>query len=202
MPYKAITQELSKAPSFFYPVFQDGSVTTTNNERIANIYQFLFDKVRQELFIISKSDKRNPPEVLLAEKAQVKSFAIVSDREHVFVPARNYDPANITDFYELLKKDDSAYTLLKYTKTTFVKMDYKDMAKVKRGDFYDEFVDKVTYYVSFKSGKPHEISFKRKNIASAFQADKKPFIENYMNDHFNDDINEQYLINLVDTVNK
>jgi len=190
-----------KGSQFFDKEFQEGSVTTTNNERLTGLYKFLFDKVRQELFITSKSDTRPNPEVLLAEKQQIKSFTITTDRDHTFSAARNYDPTNTTDFYEVLQKDDSGYTLLKFVKTTFVKMDYRNMEKVKRGEFYDEFVDKVTYYVSYKSGKPQEISFKKKTMGNAFQADKKAAIDNYIDNHSNDDVNEQYLINLVNSAN-
>ena len=190
-----------RGSQFFYPGFQDGSVTTINNEQLTGIYQFLFDKVRQELFITSKTDKSSSPEVLVAEKQQVKSFSITTDREHTFVAARIYDPSNTTDFYELLNKNDSPYTLLKAVKTTFVKMDYRDLEKVKHGDIYDEFVDKTSYYVSYKSGKPREISFRKKNLANAFQADKKILIENYIDNHPNDDVDEGYLLNLVYSAN-
>jgi len=199
--YQTYTSDNVKGSQFFYPGFKDGSVITTNNEVITGLYQFLFDKVRQQLFITAKADKRPQPEVLLAEKDQIKSFTITTDREHTFVAARNYDPANTNDFYEVLKKDDSGYSLLKLVKTTFEKMDYKDLQKVKRGDIYDEFVDKVSYYVSYKSGKPQEISFKKKNMPKAFQPDKKAFVENYTDMHGTDDVDEQYLINLVFAAN-
>ena len=195
------TSDIVKGSQFFYQGFKDGSVTTTNNELITGIYQFLFDKVRQELFITSKSDTRPEPEVLLAEKQQVKSFTITTDREHSFVAARNYDPSNTSDFFELLKKDDSAYSLLKLVKTTFVKMDMRDMEKVKRGEFFDEFVDKVTYYVSYRSGTPKEITFKKRTMPSAFQGDKKAAVDNYTDTHASQDVDENYLVNLVSSVN-
>ena len=190
-----------KGSQFFYPEFTRGSVTTTNNETFSSIYQFLFDKVRQELFIIAKDDKTQPPEVLLAEKAQIKTFTITTDKDHVFVPARNYDATNTTDFYEVLRKNDSSFTLLKCIKTTFVKMDTRDLEKMKRGEMYDEFVDKINYYISFKSGKPQPVSFKKKSIINAFPDSKKSFIENYLQDHSQDDIDEQYLIKIADAVN-
>lgn len=191
-----------KGSQFFFQGFTDGSVTTTNNEVLKGIYQFLFDKVRQEFFIISKSDKRDPPEVLLAEKSQVKSFTLLTDRDHLFVPARTYDPANTVDFYEVLEKDDSGYTLLKSIKTTFVKFDNRDIEKIKRGDFYDEFVDKITYYISYKSSKPQSISLKKRNMINAFPEAKKAAVQSFQEDHSQDDVNEQYLINLVQAVNK
>ena len=194
------TSDNVKGSQFFYPGFKDGAVTTISNEYITGMYQFLFDKVRQELFITSKSDKSANPEVLLAEKQQIKSFSITTDREHTFVAARIYDPTNTTDFFEVLKKDDSAYSLLKLVKTTFVKMDMRDMEKVKRGEFFDEFVDKVTYYVSYKSGKPQEITFKKRSMPSAFRPDKKAFIDNYT-DQSNENADEQFLVNLVSSVN-
>jgi hypothetical protein len=191
-----------KGSQFFYPNFSSGSVTTINNETISNTYLFLFDKVRQELFIMSKDDKRDPPEILLGEKPQIKSFTIATDKEHLFVPSRNYIPENTTDFYEELSKNDSGYTLLKFVKTTFVKMDTRDMQKMKSGDNYDEFVDKVSYYVSYKMAKPQQISLKQKSILGAFVGDKKTIVEEYIKAHDQNDINEQFLINLLGEVNK
>ena len=81
-------------------------------------------------------------------------------------------------------------------------MDYKDMEKMKHGDVYDEYVDKATYYISYKSGKPREVTFRKKNIISAFQPDKKAFVEEYLGNHDNDEIDEQYLVSLVSSVNR
>jgi hypothetical protein len=191
-----------KGSQFFFPAFADGSVTTTNNEVISTIYQFLFDKVRQELFIISKGDKKQPPEVLQADKDQIKSFTITTDKDHLFVPAHKYLPENITDFYEVLKKNDSAYTLLKYVKTTFVKNDTRDIAKMKRGDFYDEFVDESTYYISFKTGTPQQVKLKRSKIIDAFPASEKQVVEEYIKNHEDDKVDEQFLIALLVAINK
>lgn len=191
-----------RGSQFFYPLFANGSVTTTNNEVISNIYQFLFDKVRQELFIISKDDKRPQPEILLSDKTQIKSFMISTDKDHFFVPAHDYIPENKTDFYEVLTKADTAYTLLKFVKTNFVKLNTGDIEKMKRGDMYDEFVDKTTYYISYKMGKPTPVTFKHKSILNAFPPAKKEIIDEYFRDHDQENENEQFLINIVDEMNK
>ena len=191
-----------RGSQFFYPSFENGSVTTLNNEVIANLYQFLFDKVRQELFIISRDDKRDPPEILLADKSQVKTFTITTNKDHVFVPAANYFPDNKNDFFEVLDKDDSAFTLLKYVKTTYVKMNSSDILRMRRGEMYDEFIDEVTYYLSFRNGKPQLVNLKQKSITNAFPAAKKEAVQDYFRTHGQEEYNEQFLINIVDAMNK
>ena len=192
-----------KGSQFFYPTWANGSVTTTNNEVISNNYKFLFDKVRHELFIIYKPGKEDPKEVLQAEKSQLKSFSINTDKDHVFAPGRVYGTENPTDFYEVLSKNDSGYTLLKYIKTSFVKFDTRDIEKVKRGDMYDEFVDKTTYYVAYKTANPQKIGAnKEKSVVGAFPTSKKAVVENYFNNHSQQDVNDDFLTKLVETVNQ
>ena len=90
-----------KGSQFFYPGWANGSVTTIKNEVISNNYQFLFDRVRHELFIVYKTGKTPPKEVLQAEKNQVKTFSIITDKEHVFVPGSTYGTQHPDEFYEV-----------------------------------------------------------------------------------------------------
>ena len=191
-----------KGSQFFYPTWAKGSVTTINNEVIFKNYMFLFDRVRHELFIVYKPDDNDPKEVLQGDKPQIRSFSINTDREHVFVPGRIYATENPGDFYEVLEKNDSAYTLLKYVKTRLVKFDKSDIEKVKRGDMYDEFVDNTTYYIVYRSAKPVKISFREKSIISALPLSKKTVIENYFNDHGQQEQNDDFLIKLVGIINQ
>ena len=191
-----------KGSQFFYPAWANGSVTTINNEVISNNYKFIFDRVRQELFIIYKPGKEDPKEVLQAEKSQLKSFTIITDKDHVFVHSFKYGTDNAGDFYEVLSKNDSGYTLLKHVKTSFVKFDPRDIQKVKRGDMNDEFVDKTTYYIAYKSANPQKVVFREKSIVSAFSTSKKAYVENYFNEHGQQDLNEDFLIRLVEVVNQ
>ncbi len=190
-----------KGSQFFYPGWANGSVTTIKNEVINKNYQFLFDRVRHELFIIFKLDKSNPKEVLQAEKNQVKTFTIITDRDHVFVPGSAYHTLHPDEFYEVLEKKETAFTLLKLVKTRFVKFDSRDMLRVKRGEMYDEFIDKTTYYLVYGSEDPKEIEFTRKSIISVIPSSKKELVTDYFNDNEQREQNDDFLIKLVQILN-
>lgn len=191
-----------RGSQFFYPTWANGSVTTINNEFISNNYQFLFDKVRQELFIIYKPGNTPAKEVLQAEKGQIKSFTINTDKEHKFLPGKMFNAENPDDYYEVLEKSDSGFTLLKFVKTTFVKFDSRDIMKVKRGDMYDEFVDNISYYISYKSAKPQLIGFKEKTILNVIPISKKSIVDDYFEIHSQDEHNDDFLVKIVMAINK
>lgn len=191
-----------KGNQFFNPNFSKGAVVISTGEIIGSNYLFLFDKVRQELFIKSADDKKTQPEILLAEKTQIKSFTLFTDKHHFFEPVSKYDSENTNDFYEVLLQNNEAFTLLKFVKTTFVKMDKSDMQKFKNGDMSDEFVDKVTYFISFKNAKPQLIKFTKKSILNALPLQKKALAENYFASNNQEKIDEYFVINMTSTLNK
>jgi hypothetical protein len=192
----------AKGSQFYFPVFLNGSATTVNNEVFAEIYFFLFDKTKQDLYIIKKDDHRDPPEILLVDKSKLRSFTIIADETHEFVPARFYDPGNSNDFYELLKRNDSAYSLLKSIKTEFVKVNNRDYERVRTGHMTDEFVDKIEYYISYKMGKPQPVKFLQRNVLNVFPASKRDFIRDYFVSHSQDEIDEKFMASLVDTLDR
>src|ERR1700722_2618567 len=98
---------------FFSPSWSAGTVTTTANETFGKGYSFLFDKVRQELFMKWKDS----PVILLADKSQINSFTLHTDKDHCFVASGIYDPSKKGDFFEVLAKSDTGWTLLKQIKT-------------------------------------------------------------------------------------
>ena len=185
-----------KGCQFFYPTWTTGSITTKNNQVISNNYTFLYDKVRQDLFIKWKDSAV----ILLADKDQIKSFSLLTDREHNFVPAADYDPSDTKDFYEVLEQNDQGYTLLKLIQSKFVKADYSDMMKVRDGDVTDEFDDNITYLISYKKEQPQIITLKQKSLEKAFPAVKQK-IANYLNQTKRSDFNENYLIGLIQSLN-
>lgn len=195
-----------KGSQFFYNDWTHGSVTTTNNEVISNNYLFLFDKVRQELFVyptdteqasVSSKDKK-PENTLVADKSQITSFTIITDHPHVFEQASIYDPAQKGNFFEVLAKG-SNYILLKSTKTTFEKHNMNDMEKVKQGEFNDEFLDHITYYIDHNH-KLVKVTLNENNLRKALKEEKLT-VDNFFNLHQNDELNEDLLINLINNLN-
>ncbi|MGI8952868.1 MAG: hypothetical protein ACR2FN_14940 [Chitinophagaceae bacterium] len=205
-----------KGSQFFYPNWAPGSVTTVHNEVISNNYLFIYDKVRQQLFIKEKTNDpalasyqatkgtanfakpKNTDIVVVADKNQISSFTINTDKPHVFIQAAIYDPSLNGNFFEVLVQSPN-YSLFKLVQTTFEKADMGDMLKVKNGDFADEFVDHVTYYI-YHNNKLQKINFKEYSLRKALK-DQAQKVDDYLDMHQNQEMNEELLIDLINQIN-
>ena len=180
---------------FFSAGWSTGTVTTLSNEHFGRNYLFLYDKVRQELFLKWKDSSI----VLLADKAMIAAFSLNTDRTHNFVAAGQYDPSNKGNFFEVLVKDDSGYSLFKLIKTKFVKADERDMEKQKLGDIYDTFVDDITYYI-IKDGIVKAIALRKNSILKALPAVRDQ-ASRYFDQHADHAIDEALLIGVIQSLN-
>ncbi len=185
-----------KGSQFFYPTWSTGSVTTVNNEVISKDYSFLYDKVRQLLFIKYKDSSA----ILLAERNQINGFTLNHDGAHNFVSTALYDPSNKSDFFEVLVNDSNHYSLLKLVKTEFVKADQTDIQRMKDGDIYDKFIDSISYYISYKKGLPQKITFRENSLVRNFPL-LKVKIADYYDLHNNETVDENFLMGCVQSFN-
>lgn len=186
-----------RGSQFFYPTWAPGSINT-GYKISSDKYLFLFDKVRQQVFIKVKDSNL----VLLADRNQIISFTLNTDRQHVFVAAANYAPDKKDQFYEVLAINESGYTLLKQVKTKFAKADTRDMEKMKMGDMSDEFKDEISYFVSYKNGLVQKVDLREKSIKKAYGSSSKNVLEEYFKTHSDASIDEQFLIDFTHAVNK
>src|SRR5690349_11908472 len=83
---------------FFNENWSTGSVTSQNKEVFSEGYFFLYDKVRQQLFVKQKDSNL----VVLIDKNQISSFTVNTNKPHLFLPASVYDAGNKNDFFEVL----------------------------------------------------------------------------------------------------
>ncbi len=204
----------TKGSEFFYDNWATGSVTTLHNEVLSKNYLFIFDKIRQQLFIKENNsdptlasykatrgtEKFAKPKstdiVMLADKDQMASFTINTDRPHVFEPVVKYDPKNKQDFFEVLTKINNCI-LLKLTTTSFEK-NSNDMEKVKQGNFADEFIDHITYYL-YQNNKLEKLTLKESSLRKALKGQEQK-VDDFFNYHQNDEITESLAIDLINTV--
>lgn len=184
-----------KGSQFFYPSWSRGSLITNSKKEVGDKYLYLFDKVRQELFI----QVRDSNAIFLLNKSEIHSFVLNTDKPHTFEIAADFDPGRTTDFFEILVRNEK-YTLLKSTKTTFVKFDPHDMMRVKNGDLDDEFVDEYTYYFTLRGGSLQAISLKAGAIKKALSAEKAK-VNDYFDAHADEEMDEKFLVGLIGFLN-
>jgi hypothetical protein len=180
---------------FYFPNWSAGAVITLTNEKIGKNFLFLYDKVRQELFIKMKDSST----VLLADKTQISSFILNTDGTHTFVPSATYDPSHPGNFFEVLVKSEKGYTLLKFVKTKFVKADERDIEKQRLGEVNDSFQDQITYYI-YNNATLQPVALRERNIEKAL-APVKDKVSGYFSQHSYQTLDQSLLINLVESLN-
>lgn len=184
---------------FFYPGWVKGSVTATDNKTIASDnYLFLFDKVRQTLFIKYNTVNASNNNVLTADPDKLKAFTLITDKPHIFIKASDYDSSIKNDFLELLVQGTN-YTLFKLNKASFEKADEHDMLAMKNGNFSDAFVDHTTYYI-YHNNKLEKVNLQQYSLRKTLK-DEKTKVNDYFNTHQNDEMSEDLLIGLVNYLN-
>jgi hypothetical protein len=180
---------------FFYSSWTKGTVITSANETINNPnYLFLFDKVRQQLLIKDNSSS----DILIADPNKLQSFTIYTDQPNAFVNASIYDSSLSGNFFEVLAQNNK-YALFKLVNTTFEKADEHDMLKMKNGEFSDEFVDHVSYYV-FHNNQLKKVNLQQFSIRKSLKDDNAK-VNAYFDAHQNDEIDESFLIGLINDLN-
>jgi|SRR5579863_552634 len=196
--YQNYTSGEVKGSQFFLTDWSPGEIVTIHKEVFNADLQFIYDKVRQEIFI----RKKDSALILLANKDEVESFSLKDNQgtQYNFVNSKLFTNETPEVFYQVLVYDSTKLSLLKYIKTMFVKADYHDMMKVKEGEVYDAFVDKYIYYFVQPDGVLKPVELKTKSLKKVFGEMNIPY-ENYMKIHYQP-VNEEYLIDMVKELNK
>jgi hypothetical protein len=195
--YQEYTSGQINGSQFFLPGWSKGEVITIHKEVYNEDLQFLYDKVRQEIFI----RKKDSAMILLANKDEITSFSLKDDQgnQYNFVNSKLFMDESPQVFYQVLVYDSTKLSLLKYIKTTMIKADYHDMMKVKEGEVNDAFVDKNLYYVVKGDGILQPVELKTKSLKKVFGEMNVPY-QDYMKIHY-EPVNEDYLINMVKQLN-
>lgn len=131
---------------------------------------------------------------------QIKSFTIFNDEGQAYV-FESVPEINTNHFVQVLASG-SKYKIYKLLLTKFKPADYVSNGMTSTGTTYDEFLDETTYYVvKGAKGQPQKLQLKKKAIKIAFteEADK---VTKFASAHDADDIDDKYLKQLGDELNK
>jgi len=196
--YQSYKSSQINGSQFFLNDWSRGEVVTIRKEVFNEDLQFIYDKVRQEIFI----RKKDSALILLANKDEIQSFSLKDEKgnQFHFINSKLFTDERPEVFYQVLVYDSSKLSLLKYIKTTLVMADFNDMMKVKEGDIYDAFVDKYIYYILKADGILQPVELKTKSVKKVFGELNIPF-QNYMNNHYGP-VDEEYLIEMVKQINQ
>ncbi len=191
-------KEDTKGSRLFLKDWTVGFVIAPNDSVVRNVKAvFNYDKINHTLYFTP--DKKV---VLEVDRSLIKGFDLAApDGEHLFV---KMSAISADGFVELLggSLDDRHYAFCKLTKTILKKADYHTDGMVETGNNYDEYVDNVQYYIVSPGGKEYQpVELKKKSVRSALPAAKTK-VEEFLSQHKNDDVNETFLKELIDYLNK
>jgi hypothetical protein len=186
-----------KGSQFFLPDWTKGEVITVRQEVYGDDLQFVYDKVRQELFV----RKKDADPVLLANKDEIKSFSLTDENraQYNFINSKYFSDERPEVFYQVLVYDSSKLSLFKYIKTSLVRGNPNDIIKQNEGKVYDEFVDKIIYYLEMGKGDFKPVPLKSKNIRKVLD-ELHINADAYLNSH-PEQPDEKYLIEMIQSLN-
>ena len=189
-PFKQKNNTLGS--SFLFPQWVHGRVINTKGEVFSDGL-FNLDKVSQNLYLRMEDSAVG----FLIDNNQLSSIMLQDAKTKYYFEKLPLLKTNL--FYCALVKG-SKYALYSLIKTKFIPSNYHTNGMVSTGNLYDEYKDEVIYYIVFGNENFSEINLKKKSIRKVLEGDKTR-VENYFNQHGNDNIDEQFLISLIGHLN-
>lgn len=195
MAYNLTNKEDTKGSRYLFDIWVKGNVTDDKGNAInSENYIFNYDKIGGSLLL--SQDKQT---AIATDKERVKAFVVYDKNDSPM--AFEYVPAIDATHYCQVLATGSKYKVYKLTQTAFVKANYKSDGMTSSGNKYDEYVDEAAYYVfNVKTSQLQKTTLKNKAIKQAF-ADDADKVKAFYSAHGDDEIDENFLKNLADSLN-
>jgi hypothetical protein len=179
-----------------------GTVTTFGDSIVNNpALTFNYDKMSQNLYATKDGQT-----VIELSKEQVKAFTINDAQENKQYSFERLGPIDSLHFFQVIVAQvPGKYALYKQVKTRFEKSNYHSDGMVESGKPYDEYIDEYQYYILTPGGKTSikipELKLKSlKEMLNA--AGNPPRATAYMSAHKYDQVNEDFLKEMVGQMNE
>jgi hypothetical protein len=185
--------ENTKGRRYFFDEWVKGYVIANSGKQLGgDEYFFNFDKVNNNLMVTK--DKK---EIIEVNKDSLKEI-------HFTEKGLSYEfvkEPKITayKFVEVLQKSDKL-SLYKTINTRLVKANFTTDGLTESGNPYDEYVDAPTYILCY-NGEFRPVILRFRSIKSALKEESKK-VNQYYEDHLYDEVDENYLKNLVIYINQ
>lgn len=185
-----------KGSRYLTETWSKGSVTTINDEVMDKPYLFMFDKTNHDLYIKSK----NAEDILLVDKKQVKQFVITTGKEETFVNGSQIKGAEADKFYTLLAGNSGGYAVYKLINTKFIKANKQDLARIKNGDFDDEYKDVFSYFITSPGQPLQPVKLSVNSLVKTLPSESKK-IKEYVARFDQYEMDEQFTAGLINHLN-
>ena len=188
-------KEETRGSRYLLNKYAKGVIVDSGNSMITDSINILnYDKIDGQLMIA-----QNAKNYLEVDKEKVLAFALkADDTSFIFLNVPILSKTN----YFLLIANGPKYSTYKSVRAKFVKSNYISNGLVETGNNYDEYVDKLTYYwVNEKNKSAGIFELKKKSITEAFAAEKEK-ANTFFAKHKHDDIDDNFIKNLIRYLNQ
>ncbi len=161
-------KESTQGSRYLFPDWVRGHVVNANHVNIDNgKYLYNYNKMTGELYLTQ--DKKT---AIVVNNDLIYTFTLISP-EGDSVLFKKINPVN-DKLYTAMLVNGPKYSLLRLTKTKFLKSDYRTDGMTESGNNYDEYADTKTYYLQTgEAGQPVEIKISKKGLKSAIPNNPK-----------------------------
>ena len=188
------TEQNIKGNRFLFDKWVKGTVVKNSGEEISgDKYYFNFDKVTDNLLVtIDKKD------IIEVYKDSIQSFSFHENGE--FYRFKKLIPIQRYRFVQVLLEDNAKFSLYKTINTRFVAADYSTNGLTESGNPYDEYVDRNQYFIMYKD-EVRPVLLKFTSIKKALKENSSE-VKDFYADHLMDEVDENYLVRIIEYVNK
>ena len=188
-------QENTKGTRFLFNNWVKGDSVITKSDVAINVSSYLFNYDKLTGSLLASEDEKD---VLAVSAAGIQSFKLAyANRQYNFEHVNAIDS---TKFYLALVKNKEKYSLYKDLVVNFIPSNYRNDGLIATGTLDNEYRDASRYYILMPDATFRLIVFKPKAIKDILIKEREK-AEKYLSAHKNDDINESFLIHLINEVN-
>ncbi|TKK66677.1 hypothetical protein FC093_16710 [Ilyomonas limi] len=189
--------ENTQGKRFLFDTWVKGRVTTAQGSTVnSDSFAYNFDKTNGNLLAT-----QNKVDILTIAPDNLQSFVLVYyNKTYSFEHVPVIDPTKV--YLSLIKSTDK-YSLYKLVGTTFIKANFRNDGISQSGNMYDEYKEDNQYYIIIPGGKAYkQVSLKRKAIIAALDDADKDKADAYFKQHRDEDVNENFLTEIILYLNK
>lgn len=188
-------EESTKGTRFLFNNWEKGDSVITRYGIALNVSSYLFNYDKMTGSLLASENRK---EALAVSASGIQSFKLAfANRQY------NFEHVNVIDsskFFLALVKNKEKYSLYREFVVKFIPSNYRNDGLIATGTLDNEYKDESRYYLLMPDATFRLIVFKPKAIKDILIKEKDK-ADQFFSRHKEDDINESFLIHLINEVN-
>ena len=193
--YTFNNRENTKGTRYLFDDWVTGNTFTSINGTAEDVSHYLFNFDKQSGNLLATENKKN---VLSVSSQYIKSFILTSgNHEFLFEHLALIDSSK---YFIALAKNNLKYSLYKQPSVHFIPSNYRNDGMIETGTKDDEYKDESKYFIVMPDNTFRLLVLKRNALKNILIGQEEK-ADKYLKTHSEEEINEHFLIGLIDYVN-